>query len=120
MRNGRKFSLLVSAFIGGCFLFTGCTSFSGEHLDALYLILLWAGVPVGFFLSDYIWGNDDPGSYTPAWEVIIWFVLVAAGAVFGYVKPFCTFSGFAGAVLIPAVGILPVVLIVHILRKYRK
>jgi hypothetical protein len=119
MKNERSNLLRASVLIGGCFLFTGCTSFSGEHLGAAYLCLLWSGVPVGFFVSACIWGNDEPGSYTPVWEVILWLFLVAAGAVLGYVKPFCTFFGFAAAVLVPSAGVLPVVLIVHILKKYR-
>jgi hypothetical protein len=115
-----KKELLVPVLSGICFFFTGCTSFSGEHLSVVYLVLLWAGVPAGFFLSACIWGNDDPGSYTPAWEVIIWLLLVAAGVVAGYVKPFCVFSGFAVSVLIPVAGVIPVTVIVHILKKLRK
>ncbi|MFA6855977.1 MAG: hypothetical protein WCR31_02100 [Treponema sp.] len=116
----RKEILFISALFEGSFFFTGCTSCTGMHLDVLYLVLLWAGVPVGLFLSDCIWAGDDPGSYIPVWEVIIWFLLVAAGAAAGYVKPFCTFSGFAFSVFIPVAGIIPVTVIVHVLKKHRK
>ncbi|MCK9169716.1 MAG: hypothetical protein M0P01_04815 [Treponema sp.] len=120
MKNIYKKILSVSALTGGLFICTGCTSFTGVHLDVRYLVLLWAGVPVGLLLSDCIWGSDDPGSYTPVWEVIIWLLLAAAGVAAGYVKPFCVFSGFAFSVLIPVAGIIPVTVIVHILKKHRK
>jgi len=120
MKQSRKSVVFVLIVLAAGILCTGCTSLSGERLSAPYLILLWAGVPVGFFLSAWIWGNDDAGGYTPVWEVAVWLLLVAAGAAAGYSKSFCLFSGFAAAVLIPVVGILPVTLVVHVIRKFRK
>jgi hypothetical protein len=120
MKNKQNPFLLVSILAAGCFLFTGCRSFTGERLGLLYLMLLWIGMPAGFFLSAAIWGNDDAGSYTPVWEVLIWFALVVSGVVLAYVKPFCVFSGFAVVVIVPSAGMIPVTFIMHVLKKHRK
>lgn len=102
-------------------LFTGCSSFSGEKLGAVYVIFLWIGGAAGYLISDFIWSGDDAGNeYTPAWEVIAWFALTALGIALGYMKPFFLFSGFLIAVMTPVAGMTVIMFIVRILRKRRQ
>ena len=102
-------------------LFTGCSSFSGEKLGAVYVIFLWIGGAAGYLISDFIWSGDDAGNeYTPAWEVIAWFAFTALGIVLGYVKPFFLFSGFLISVMTPVAGMTVIMFIVRILRKRRQ
>ena len=102
------------------FLFTGCSSFSGEHLSVAYIVLLWIGVALGYTLSCLIWASDDPGhKYTPWWEVGLWFFFTFFGAFLGYVKSFFLFSGFFISVLVPVFAMTIVMLIVRAIRNHK-
>lgn len=84
----------------------------------LYFFLTIIGSVLGFVVSNFIWSGDDAGNiYTPAWEVIAWFALVALGIFFAFLKKSFLLSGFLVAFLIPVFGMTICMFIVRFIRK---
>lgn len=84
----------------------------------LYVFLTVIGSVLGFVVSNFIWSGDDAGNeYTPEWEVVVWFLLVAAGIATAAVKRLFWFSGFLFAFFIPVIGMAVCMFIVRFIRK---
>lgn len=120
MRGFRSRRLAAVFLAAAPALLSGCSSLSGESVSVLFAPLAFLGACAGAASSTFVWSADDAGSWTPWWEVALWFISIPFGAFAGAARALFPLSSLAISFASSFVFMMPVALFVHFLKKSRE